>query len=187
MFGCDPLRLPPFDTDKHGRPVLNVIIDTPQNSRNKYEWNHERGLFALGGVLAAGAVFPFNFGFVPSTLADDGDALDALVLMDEPAFVGCLVPSRVIGVIEAEQQEGEANGQIQRNDRLLAVAANARDQAHVETITDLNQNLLHEIEHFFVSYNAAKNKRFRVLGHFGPDRAHALVHQAMEHFTVKKA
>jgi inorganic pyrophosphatase len=184
MLACDPLRLPTFDQDTHGRSVVNVVIETPQNSRNKYDWDPERGLFKLGGVLAAGAVFPFDFGFVPSTVGDDGDPLDVLVLMDEPAFAGCLVPSRLIGVIEAEQTEG---GQTQRNDRLLAVASNARDQAHVNTIDDLNQNLLHEIEHFFVSYNAAKDKRFVPLGRSGPDRAVALIQQARERFARESA
>ncbi|HEX8201166.1 MAG TPA: inorganic diphosphatase, partial [Isosphaeraceae bacterium] len=82
---------------------LNVIIETPKGSRNKFDFDEELGLFKLGGVLPAGAVFPYDFGFVPATRGGDGDPLDVLVLMDEPAFVGCLVPARLIGVIEAEQ------------------------------------------------------------------------------------
>src|SRR3954469_6625001 len=85
---------------------LNVIIETPKGSRNKFDFDEELGLFKLGGVLPAGAVFPFDFGFVPATRGGDGDPLDVLVLMDEPAFVGCLVAARLIGVIEAEQAEG---------------------------------------------------------------------------------
>jgi inorganic pyrophosphatase len=91
----DPLHLPPFDSDD--ADTLHVIIDTPKGSRNKFEWDKKHGLYKLGGILAAGAFFPYDFGFVPSTLADDGDAIDVLVLMEEPAFVGCLVPSRLIG------------------------------------------------------------------------------------------
>jgi inorganic pyrophosphatase len=93
--------LPPFSkTDE-----LHIIIDTPKGSRNKYEYDIEYNLFMLGGVLPAGAVFPFDFGYIPSTEGGDGDPLDVLVLMDEPVFVGCLVPARVLGVIEAEQTE----------------------------------------------------------------------------------
>src|SRR5215210_3886384 len=84
---------------------LNVIIETPKGSRNKFNYDEELGLFKLGGVLPAGAVFPFDFGFVPSTVGGDGDPLDVLVLMDEPAFAGCLVAVQLIGVIEAEQTE----------------------------------------------------------------------------------
>src|SRR5205807_404345 len=83
--------------------VLHVIIETPKGSRNKFKYDPEHGLFKLSGVLPLGAVFPYDFGFVPSTTGGDGDPLDVLVLMDEPAFAGCLVPGRLIGVIEAEQ------------------------------------------------------------------------------------
>jgi inorganic pyrophosphatase len=162
----DPERLPAFEPDSEA--LLNVIIDTPKGSRNKFEWNARHGLFQLGGVLPAGAVFPFDFGFVPSTRGEDGDALDVLVLMDEPAFAGCLVPARLLGVIEAEQTE---QGQTVRNDRLIAVADNSRVHRNLQSLEDVNGALMDEIEHFFVSYNTAKGKQFRPLGRFGPERA----------------
>src|ERR687894_835887 len=90
-------RLPAFDPDSG---TLNAVIETPKGHRNKYKFDEERGLFLLDGVLPAGAVFPFDFGFVPSTTGGDGDPLDVLVLMDEPAFTGCLVRVRLLGVIE---------------------------------------------------------------------------------------
>lgn len=85
---------------------LNVIIETPKGNRNKFTFDEELGLFKLRGVLPAGAIFPFDFGFVPSTLGEDGDPLDVLVLMDESAFTGYLVPARLIGVIGANQNGG---------------------------------------------------------------------------------
>src|SRR5215212_8024826 len=84
---------------------VNVVVETPQGSRNKYNFDERLGVFRLGGVLPAGAVFPFDFGFVPSTVGGDGDPLDVLVLMDEPAFPGCLVEARLLGVVEAVQTE----------------------------------------------------------------------------------
>ncbi len=84
---------------------LNVVIDTPQGSRNKFTWDEEHQVFKLAGILPVGAVFPYDFGYVPCTVGGDGDPLDVLVLMDEAAFAGCLVPARLIGVIEAEQTE----------------------------------------------------------------------------------
>src|ERR1700704_2993480 len=81
---------------------INAIIDTPKGSRNKFKFDEKIGMFKLGGALPVGAVFPFDFGYIPSTRGGDGDPLDILILMDEPAFVGCLVPARLIGVIEAE-------------------------------------------------------------------------------------
>ena len=132
-------------------------------------------LFELGGVLPAGAIFPYDFGFIPNTRGEDGDELDVLVLMDEPAFTGCLVASRLLGVIEAEQTE---KGKTERNDRLIAVAVNSRTNGHLKSLDDLNEKLVDEIEHFFVSYNGAKGKKFKPLGRFGPDRARKLVKQA---------
>ena len=158
---------------------LNAIIDTPKGSRNKFKYDEELGLFKLSGMLPVGNVFPFDFGYIPSTKGDDGDALDILILMDEPAFTGCLVPAKLIGVIEAEQTEAQKTT---RNDRLIAVAADSRNHSHVRFLGDLNSNLLHEIERFFISYNETKGKRFEVLNRRGPDRAHDLVVAGMKKF-----
>src|SRR5579871_1560530 len=82
-----------------------AIIETPKSRRNKFDYDPESGLFRLGGLLPEGMVFPFDFGFIPSTMAEDGDPLDVMVLLDEPAHVGCLLDVRIIGVIEAQQIE----------------------------------------------------------------------------------
>src|ERR1041384_7278588 len=99
-----------------------IIIETPKGRRNKFDYDPEFEAFTLGGLLPEGLAFPYDFGFVPSTLGDDGDPLDVLVLMDEPAHVGCLVDIRLIGVIEAEQIE---DGTATQNDRLIGVATHS--------------------------------------------------------------
>ena len=159
---------------------FNVIVETPKGSRNKFDYDEEYRLFALGGVLPAGAHFPYDFGFIPSTRGGDGDPLDVLVLMDEPAFTGCLVAARVIGVIEADQTE---DGETMRNDRVIAVATGSRNHRDLRSIEELSDNLVHEIEHFFVSYNAAKGKEFAPRGRFGPDRARQVVEAAERCFA----
>ena len=175
---ADPyLSLPAFDEDTGD---LNAIVDTPKHSRNKYEYDEKLRLYKLGGVLPAGAYFPYDFGYVPSTLGGDGDPLDVLILMDEPAFTGCLVAARIIGVIGADQTE---DGETTRNDRVIAVATSSRNHRDLRSIQELNDNLLHEIEHFFVSYNAAKGKQFAPRGRFGPDRARQVVDEAERHFA----
>ncbi|HEX8177718.1 MAG TPA: inorganic diphosphatase [Pyrinomonadaceae bacterium] len=163
---------------------INVIIETPKGSRNKFNYDEELGLFKLGGVLPAGASFPFDFGFIPSTLGGDGDPLDVLVLMDEPAFAGCLVATRLIGVIEAEQTERD--GETTRNDRLIGVAADSRVHSDVRTLDELNKNLLDEIEHFFVSYNVIKGKEFKPQGRFGPERARKVIEEGMKSFQKRR-
>ncbi|HEV2801526.1 MAG TPA: inorganic diphosphatase [Pyrinomonadaceae bacterium] len=174
-------RLAPF---LPGEPdTLRVIIETPQGSRNKFDYDEQLGLFKLGGVLPTGALFPFDFGFVPSTLGGDGDPLDVLVLMDAPAFTGCLVEARLLGVLEAMQTEED--GGRTRNDRLIAVAANARNHKEVRSLEQLGENLLDEIEHFFVSYNEMKGKKFEPLGRFGAERARELIEEGISLFRRK--
>ena len=168
--------LSPFDGDE-----INVIIDTPRNSHTKYKFDERKGLYKLAAVLTAGHMFPFDFGSIPGTKGDDGDALDVLVLMEEPAFVGCLVKCRLIGGIAAEQIE---KGRTERNDRLMAVARKSVLYGDVHFLKDLNERLIDQVEHFFVSYNEAKEigRKFRPLERFGPSTAAEIIRKA----TVKK-
>lgn len=156
---------------------LSVIVDTPKGSRNKYKFDEDLGLFRLGGVLAVGHFFPFDFGYIPGTLGGDGDPLDVLILMDEPAFVGCLIPSRLIGVIQAKQTE---DGKTEVNDRLITVAANAHAHSDVKSLKDLNKILVDEIEHFFVSYNEAKGKKFEPMGRGDAQKAKRIVEEGIK-------
>jgi inorganic pyrophosphatase len=127
--------------------------------------------------MKSSSSFPYNFGFIPSTRGEDGDPLDVLMLMDEPAFANCLVAARLIGVIEAEQYE---DGKTMRNDRLTAVAVESRDHRGVDDLGQIHPNLLHEIEAFFVYYTAAEGKAFKPLGRAGPQRARELVKDGMK-------
>lgn len=165
-------KIPAFEGEEE---LLNVIIETPKGSRNKFDYDDGRGLFKLGGALPAGMEFPYHFGFVPSTLGGDGDPVDVLLLMDEPTYPGCLVEARLLGVIEAEQTE---EGETTRNDRLVAVPDNSRVHRHVRQLQDLNENLVAEIEHFFVSYNEVRGKHFKPVGRGGVERAREIVNEA---------
>ena len=163
---------------------LNIVVDTPKGSRNKFVLDEDLGLFRLGGVLPAGAVFPYDFGFVPRTLGGDGDPLDVLVLMDEPAFVGCLISARLVGVIEADQTEG---GETTRNDRLIAVSTRSHNHHDIEELDQFNANLVAEVEHFFVSYNLAKGKEFKPLGRHGAERARRVLAEGADRYEAEHA
>ncbi len=167
-------KLTPFDEESG---ELNVVIETPKGSRNKYAYDGDLGIFVLKGVLAVGHSFPFDFGFIPRTKGGDGDPLDVLILMDEPAFAGCLIQARLIGVIEAEQTERD--GKTERNDRLIAVASDSHIHKDIKSINDLNETLVDEIEHFFVSYNEAKGKKFKSLGRFAAQKAKSIVEKGL--------
>lgn len=183
MARQSPIKLSSLSAFEAESGELNVLIETPKGSRNKFKYDERRGLFKLSGLLPLGAVFPFDFGFIPSTLGGDGDPLDVLILMDEPAFPGCLIPARLIGVIEADQTE---DGKTNRNDRLIAVAVDSRTHNDIQALDDLNENLVKEIEHFFVSYNDAKGKQFEPLGRFGPRRAKEVVEAGVRASIKKK-
>jgi inorganic pyrophosphatase len=152
------------------------VIETPGGSRNKFKFDPDLGFYTLSGVLPEGMVFPHAFGFVPGTKAADGDPEDILIIMDEPTFTGCVVPTRLLGVLEAEQTE---KGKTERNDRLIAVAAGSRDYSDAKSLDDLNSNMLKEIEQFFITYNKEKGKKFRVLGMRGPKHALKLVKKSL--------
>ena len=160
------------------RTRIHVVVETPKGSRNKVAFDPDLEVFMLKGVLPEGHSFPYDFGFVPSTKAEDGDPLDVLLLLDAPAFAGCVVEARLLGALEMEQRE--TDGTVQRNDRLLAVAANSREHKSLHTLADLSADMLHEIEHFFHSYNEAKGGKVKVLRRVGPERAHALLAQAQQ-------
>jgi len=167
---ADPTRLDSFDADH--KQLLRVVIETPKGSRNKFAFNPGENTYELKKVLPAGMTFPFDFGFVPSTKADDGDPVDVLVLMDEPAFPGCALSCRVIGVIEGEQGEKKSK---ERNDRILAIERDAHSWADVRTVDDLGEQFARELEEFFVNYHKLSGKQFRVLGIRGPEQARKLV------------
>ena len=169
---ADPTRLSPFES-KHAD--LTVIIETPKGSRNKYAYDPQERIFALRKVLPAGMAFPYDFGFVPSTLADDGDPLDVLVLMDEPAFPGCKLTCRIVGVIEGEQGDKKKP---ERNDRVVAVETDNHSYAHVKRIDDLGKSFEREIEEFFVNYHRLTGKEYRVLALKGPTAARRCVDKA---------
>ncbi|MBV9375812.1 MAG: inorganic diphosphatase [Alphaproteobacteria bacterium] len=171
-------HLPTFD-QKTGD--LTVVIETPKGSPNKYDYDSRYGAFRFAAVLPEGMSFPFDFGFVPSTLGDDGDPLDVLVLMDASTPVGCILSARLLGVIKARQRERD--GEWIQNDRLLAVATRSRRHTHLATLHDLRPELLAEIEAFFAHYNELAGKEFQPVDRCGPDDARELVKTGIDRFS----
>ena len=163
----DPSRLPPVDPDSNG--TIEVIIETPKGSRNKYAFDAELKILQLKKVLPAGMAFPYDFGFIPSTIADDGDPVDVLVLMDEPAFAGCLLKCRPVGVIEGQQGKKKDK---ERNDRIVAVERENHSYAHVKHVRDLGKKFLRELEEFFVNYHELSGEKYRILDCKGPREAY---------------
>jgi inorganic pyrophosphatase len=161
-----------------------AIIETPKGCRNKFDYDPDSSLFILGGLLPEGMMFPFDFGFIPSTLGDDGDPLDILVLMDAPAHVGCLIDVRIIGIIKAKQTE---DGETEKNNRLLGVAVHSYNHQDLSSIDDVNKSLLSQIEEFFISYNKQRGKKFKVTGTGGPKNAIKFLKDGIKAYRKKRA
>lgn len=167
-----PTLIDPFDT---GKKSLRVVIETPKGSRNKFKYDEDLGCYRLNSVLPEGMSFPYDFGFVPYTRAEDGDPLDVLILMDQPAYPGIVVESRIVGVIEAEQTE---SGKTTRNDRVLAVSVASHAHSDIKQPGDLNSTMIEEVEQFFVAYNREHGKKFKLLGCKGAKTAMKLIEKS---------
>jgi inorganic pyrophosphatase len=163
--------------DRNDDAVIQVVIETPKGSRNKYAFDAEQRVFELKKVLPAGMTFPYDFGFVPRTLAEDGDPVDVLVLMDEPAFPGCVLKCRLIGIIEGEQG---SKGKMERNDRIVAVEKENHSFADIKVIDDLGKKFLRELEEFFVNYHELSGEQFRVIDVRGPKQARKRIEEGVQ-------
>jgi inorganic pyrophosphatase len=152
--------------------LARVMIDTPAGSRNKYKFDRESGLFTLSRILPEGLHFPCEFGSIPGTQGEDGDALDMAVLGTEPTFVGCLLSVRPVGVIKAAQWEGRRRVQ---NDRLLGVPVTPVNRPRALRLSDIDQRRLADLEQFFRAYNLAQGRRFEICGRRGRQEALRLI------------
>ena len=170
------------ELDKKNK-TCRVVIETPKGRRNKFKYEPEVQAFTLGGLLPEGLIFPFDFGFVPSTVAGDGDPIDVMVLMDEPAHVGCVLLVRLVGIIEAQQTE---EGKTTENDRLIGVAVHSYSHEKVQSIAEVNKSLLAQVEEFFISYNKSRGKKFKVTGVQGPSKAIKRLQQAIDSYKNSK-
>jgi inorganic pyrophosphatase len=171
---ADPIHLQAHDADD--KETIQVIIETPKGSRNKFAFDPHQRVFELKKVLPAGMTFPHDFGFIPSTRAEDGDPVDVLVLMDEPAYPGCLIKCRAVGVIEGEQGKKK---QWERNDRIVATELQNHIYAHVRHVDDLGKKFVKELEDFFVNYHELSGKQYRVLDVRGPGEARRRIKDGM--------
>jgi len=158
---------------------VNVIIETPKGSRNKYSFDTGTRLFKLKKVLPAGASFPFDFGFIPGTKAEDGDPLDVLLMMQHTTYPGCLVESRIIGMLEFEQHE--PHKKVITNNRLVGLPLEDHDYPGLKHIKNLSEQWLNELIGFMQYYNRMEGRKLRFLGLKGPSKSiHYIQHALSE-------
>jgi inorganic pyrophosphatase len=165
------MRLDRIPARAEEKKTIRIVVETPRGSRTKYAFDPKLKVIVLKKTLPEGMVFPYDFGFIPSTEGEDGDPLDALVLMDVATVPGCIVECRLVGLMEAEQAE---KGEKVRNDRFIAVEQESLLYEDVRDVRDLPARFVEQLEEFFVAYNKLNGKRFkplRVLGAAGAWKA----------------
>ena len=160
---------------------ITVVVETPRASHNKYKYDPDCRALRLGAVVGEGLAFPYDFGFIPSTVGDDGDPLDVLLFLDHGVPPSTVVIARLIGVLEVRQRL-EKERKWQRNDRFFAVATHAHSHQHLKTLADLRPHLVEEIESFFTHYAGLNGKQLEVLARKGPRRAEKLVKAGARRF-----
>ncbi|SEL70595.1 inorganic pyrophosphatase [Roseivivax marinus] len=154
--------------------AVNVFIETPKGSRHKYDLDSS-GLFRIGLELPEGVTFPFSFGFVPNTLAEDGDALDIMLVTAGSVPSGALIESRLIGVLKMENDE---DGKMARNDRVVAVANMSRIFGGTTTLSEMRDGFAWDLEEFFDTYNRMIERPFRIIGRGEKDEAMDMLEKA---------
>ncbi len=167
----DFLHLPP----RFSEGGVNVVIETPRGSRAKFKFDAALQAFRMSRPLTLGLRYPFDWGFVPSTCAADGDPLDALVIHDGESYPGVVIPCRPVGVLEVMQREG---GKPFRNDRVLFVPNVAPRQKNLNDLQSLSRAMKEELEHFFLAATAGTGKTLKFLGWRGARAAVAAVKKA---------
>ena len=158
---------------------MNVIIEIPKFSKNKYEIDKETGIIALDRVMHSAQDYPFDYGFVPQTLFDDGDALDVVLLTTYPLFPGILVKARPVAIMEMIDG-GE------RDDKVIAVPVDDPRFDDVKDITDLNKHFIKEATHFFETYKKVQNKEVKLGPWHGAEEAKAAFARSREMYEAKK-
>lgn len=148
--------------------VVEIVVEIPRGSRNKYEFDETSRVFRLDRVLSSAVYYNFDYGFIEGTRADDGDHTDALLIIDEPTFTGCHVWARPIGGLEMRDEKGF-------DFKTLCVAIGDPHQQHIERLEQMRPHRLVEIEHFFQTYKHLEEKDVEVLGWRNLDRALAVL------------
>lgn len=158
------------------RPTIDVVIEIPRGSRNKYEYDHERHVMRLDRRLFSATVYPADYGFLPDSLGEDGDPLDALVLLDDPTFPGCWVTARPVGVLWMEDEAGP-------DAKIICVPGSDVRWNHVDQLDELPDHLIREIVHFFDVYKDLEpGKTMTTGGAEGPEAAWTEIVAARQRF-----
>lgn len=157
------------------RPTIDVFIEIPKGSRNKYEYDKEKGVLRFDRMLFSAVHYPSDYGYIPETLALDGDPLDALVLVTEPTFPGCMIESKPIGLFKMWDEKGP-------DEKILSVPLTDPLWNHISELNEVPPHLTKEIEHFFSVYKDLEEKKVGIQGWDGVDAAIKTIEEAARRY-----
>jgi inorganic pyrophosphatase len=152
---------------------ITIIIESPKGCGHKYDFEPELNRFKLKKILPAGMVFPFDFGFIPDTKGEDGDPLDVVVVSEITGFPGCCMDCRIIGAIIVNQTERD--GKTMRNDRYFAVPEVSQLYSNINSIHELPEAILNQIESFFKNYNEQASKELNIIKRINGKEAYQMI------------
>src|ERR1700712_3524423 len=153
--------------------IVTAMIECPKGFNQKFDYEPKEKRFKLSKILPAGLVFPFDFGMIPGTKGKDGDPLDIIVVSEGATFPGCLIDCRIIGALKAEQTERD--GDTMRNDRFIGIPDVSQLFASIQTLEQLPQGIVNQLEAFFKNYNEQAGKQFRVTERLSAEQAGQLL------------
>lgn len=159
--------------------VVEVLIEIIKGSRNKFEYDLERKLIKFDRMLFSAVHYPSDYGFIMDTLAEDGDPLDAMVLVWEPTFPGCLIEARPVGLFKMWDEKGP-------DEKILCVPISDPMWNHIHSLNEVPPHLLKEIEHFFSVYKDLEEKKTGIEGWEGREAAQKVIRKAQEQFRLQK-
>ena len=159
---------------------VDVVIETPKGSAQKYDYVPNTPFFKLKKILPSGMVFPYDFGFIPNTKGEDGDPLDVIVISEFNSFPGCIIRCRISGGIKAEQSDEKDSRKMVRNDRFLAIPKFTNIFQDIKKMEDLPDQVTDQLEEFFVDYNKLQGKKFKALAKLGPNEAFSLIEEQLQ-------
>lgn len=155
---------------------INVVIEIPRGTHNKYEYDEELGVIRLDRVMYSAVYYPTDYGFIPQTRSEDGDHLDVLVLISDPLFPGCVVEVRPIGVLNMEDENG-------RDWKIIAVADKDPRFKQIRSMDDVEVHRKEEIANFFKVYKQLENKTVRVGKWLSQEKAYMIIEDAQERYN----
>ena len=158
---------------------IDVVIEIPRGSHHKYEYDEQMHEIKLDRVLHSAVFYPTDYGFIPDTRGGDGDHLDALVIISEPTFPGCIMEVRPIGVLSMSDDKGEDH-------KIICICSNDPRLKEINSLDDLDEHHKNEIQHFFEVYKQLENKEVDVRGWLGKDEAFKIINEGKEKYTSEQ-